>query len=409
MKLLELLLFVLVGYTFFWAFYVVALPVWARVRRTGRTSAPRETALPRLPRIAIMIPAHNMASHVESCIASLRACNYPADRLAIFIIADHCTDETRPMAEACDAVVLERTQDPAGKSYAIAWCLEQLASRAVDPDIYVVIDATVQVHPEFLSAVVSKWAEGEDIVVGFASADPSKQKWFVRCMGLTLTHRRLQNEAREALRLSSLIEGRGMAYSRSYIDRFGWRLALPDTGAGGTHPTEDWRHGVRAAEQGVRVAFAEQARVYTPIREKLGAATQQGLRWEHGRIGNALTHGLRLLRKSIAQRERVRLFAALDSVQPPVAILLGVSLFASAGGLMMFGLSAKGIAASWPALFVLYYATVVVAHGRRDGIALWTLLWAPLYILWRFFVFAIVLTRLDRMFVRRERTASINR
>jgi 1,2-diacylglycerol 3-beta-glucosyltransferase len=399
MKLLELLLFALVAYAFFWAFYVVGLPIWAKVRGMRRKGASHEASVTRLPRIAVIIPAHNMARSIESCIASLRRCNYPVERLRVFVIADHCKDETKAVAESCETVVLERTQDPPGKSYAIAWCLEQLASLRVDPELYVVIDATVQVHPEFLSEIVSKWAEGEDIVVGFASADPGKQQWFVRCMGLTLTHRRLQNESREALRLSSLIEGRGMGYSRSYVSRFGWRLALPDEGSGGTHPTEDWRHGVRVAEQGLRVAFSADARVYTPIREKFQAATRQGLRWEHGRIDNAFTHGMRLLRKSVAQRERVGLFAALDSIQPPVAILFGVSLIASTGGLAVFELSAKGLATSMPALMLFCYALVVTARGRRDGIALWTVLWAPVYLVWRLLVFVVAFARLDRILV----------
>jgi hypothetical protein len=100
--------------------------------------------------------------------------------------------------------------------------------------------------------------------------DPTNQKWFARCLGLTLAHRNLQDAARERLSLSALVCGRGMAFGKEYIEKHGWRLALPSESIAGTHPTEDFRHGVRLAEHGYRVAFAPMRTSYTPLRQSLG-------------------------------------------------------------------------------------------------------------------------------------------
>jgi cellulose synthase/poly-beta-1,6-N-acetylglucosamine synthase-like glycosyltransferase len=275
--------------------------------------------------------------------------------------------------------------------------MEKLAKEANQPDLYVVVDATARVDLGFLEALVSLWREGEHIIVSHPVVDAENQKWFARCLGLTLVHRNLQNSARQRLKLSALIEGRGMAYSREYINKNGWRLALPTATKSGTHPTEDWRHAVRAVENGYRVAFANDARVITPLRPTLSAATKQGIRWERGRMANAFSHAMRLLGQGVTQRNLVKSLAALDAIQPPVAILGAlctvVALFALAfpAGPILNLLSVMPLV-----LFVLY-GTVVVAEGRKDGISPVTILWAPIYILWRTSAFILAWGFLDKL------------
>jgi cellulose synthase/poly-beta-1,6-N-acetylglucosamine synthase-like glycosyltransferase len=216
-------------------------------------------------------------------------------------------------------------------------------------------------------------------------------------LGLTLVHRNLQNWARQQLGLSSLIEGRGMAYSRKYVERYGWTLAAPKQIESSTHPTEDWRHGVQAVEQGLRIAFANDARVITPLRETLAAATKQGVRWERGRMANATTHAMRLLMRGIRERSSVKVLAGLDAVQPPVAILgvICISVFviswltADTRLEMAFGIA--------PVCAFLLYGLIVVARGRDDGISPITVLWAPVFLLWRFTSFVLAWRFFDRI------------
>ncbi len=340
-----------------------------------------------MPSIAVVVPAHNMAKVIARCIGSLKACRFPSEKLAIHVIADHCTDDTAARAAGLGVTVLKRDDGQAGKSYALAWTFEKLAERGVRADQYVVTDATAWVDAGFLAALAARRSAGEDIVVGRSVAATENQPWFVHCLALTLVHRNYQNECRERLGLSSLIEGRGMAYGDGYIGRHGWSLAIPAGNPHAVHPTEDWRHGVRVVEHGYRVAFAGDARVYTPLRESLAAATQQGARWERGRMVNAMTHGLRLLRIGLREFDRLKIFAALDAIQLPVAILGALTVVLAA------------IACIWPAsrpvqvlgflplaVFGLY-GLVVAWRGRREGIRLRTVVWAPVYIAWRSLAF----------------------
>ncbi len=330
-----------------------------------------------------------MTAHIARCLEALQADGYPRDRVTLVVAADHCTDDTAALARAGGATVLERNDGRAGKTYTIAWTLERLRATGVRADLYVVTDGTAWVQPGFLAALAERRMAGEDIVVARSVAATDGQPWFVHCLGLTLVHRNFQNECRERLGLSSLVEGRGMAYSDSYVARHGWSLALPPGDPKGTHPTEDWRHGVRVVEEGYRVAFAGGARVMTPLRGSLAAATTQGSRWEQGRMANAMTHGVRLLSTGVRQGNARKLFAGLDAVQLPVAILGALTVLIAASAKFWPVSPYVDAFAVLPLACIVAYGLLVTFKGREAGIRPGTVLWAPAYIAWRSFSFVL--------------------
>ena len=404
----EYLQAILVAFAAFWAAYVLLLPIAAVLR--SRRPVPVQSTIPGTgaesdaPRVVVIVPSHNMEAVINRCVESVRACKYPPERLTIVVVADHCTDSTARLAAAAGATVLERHSGPPGKTYALAWTFKELSARGMLADLHVVTDATARLDPGFLNELLPFWHRGESIIVGHSIVDLSNERWFAQCLGLTLVHRNLQNEVRERLGLSALIEGRGMAYHRDYIHRHGWSLAAPDSDEAGTHPTEDWRHGVRVVEHGYRVAFAHEARVVTPLRDSLTAATQQGARWERGRMANAGTHAMRLLRIGLQERNRLKVFAALDALQPPAAILAGFCVAVAALSLLLPSGSPIFALSFLPLLMVAVYSLLVVAQGRREGIRLATVAWAPVYVLWRGLSFLLAWTFFDRLkFAKHEK------
>jgi len=383
-------------YAGLWTSYVVLLPLFGYATRSVGADL-RDELADVTPSIIVLVPAHNVAREIDQCIAVIQANNYPGDSLEICVVADHCTDDTADLARAAGASVLVRNEGPPGKTYTLAWALEELAARDADPDLYMITDTTARIEAGFLDAIADQWRRGENIIVGHPVLDPSNQQWFARCLGLMLAHRNLQNWSRQRLSLSALIEGRGMAYSRMYIGKFGWSLALPTSTRKGTHPTEDWRHGVQAVEHGFRVAFADDARVTTPLRDSLTAATQQGARWERGRMLNAATHGLRLLSRGLRRGDKVKVLAALDAIQPPVAILGVLSLIIAATSFAVLTHELGRTVGFVPLVLLAVYGLFVVAKGRKDGIGLTAVLWAPLYLIWRLTSFILAWAFLDRL------------
>jgi cellulose synthase/poly-beta-1,6-N-acetylglucosamine synthase-like glycosyltransferase len=337
-----------------------------------------------------------MQSEISLCVQSIRDCKYPLEKFDVYVVADHCTDETTKLARDAGASIFERDTGPAGKTYTLAWTFDKFAKLGIDCDLYVVVDATARVDPGFIAALVDMWAQGEDIIVSHPVLDARNQKWFARCLGLTLAHRNLQNRARQRLGMSSFIEGRGMAYSRRYIKDFSWRLALPTSSNSGTHPTEDWRHAVRAVDNGLRVAFADDAKVFTPLRQTFSAATQQSIRWERGRMANAFTHAVSLLLRSVKERSRLKFLAAIDAIQPPVVILGALCLVIMTASLYMPLSTTSMNLGILPFLVFALYGVAVVFAGRKDGISPITIFWAPVYVAWRSGAFILSLGLSDK-------------
>jgi cellulose synthase/poly-beta-1,6-N-acetylglucosamine synthase-like glycosyltransferase len=385
---------VLTSYAGFWALYLLVLLWIARLRTSKRALIEKSTGSH--PMIAVIVPAGNAERVITRCLQALSECNYPKANYNLYVIADHCQDNTAKIAAVAGAQVLTRNDGPRGKTYAIGWALTELTNRGISPDFYLIVDSTALVEPDFIAAIAQRWSQGEGIISSHSILSTENQAWYARCLGLMLVHRNLQCWARERIGLSALLEGRGMAYSRHYIQRFGWSLALPKTQ--GSHPTEDWRHAVRAVENGFRIAFADNARVSTPLRGSLSAVTQQGARWERGRLLNAGTYALRLLISGFWQHNPVKIFAALDAMQPPVAILAALCM-AIAGFTYFvptetYFLNVLGYV---PIALVALYGTIVVLHGRHEGIGLSTVIWAPIYVLWRCSAFVLAWAFLDRM------------
>lgn len=395
MTVLAMMQIAAITYVAMWILYLLVFPLIAGSRGT-RSRRCRESLRTSLPRMVIIIPAHNMADVIGDCVASLRSDVSATDNVSIYVVADHCTDATAERAMAAGARVLTRQEGLRGKTYTLAWTIEQLTLLDVVPDLYVIVDATAQVSPGFLHAFSESWQRGEDIITSRAVVSPTNQKWFAQCLGLMLIHRYMQGWYREQLGLSAWLEGRGMAYSRDYIRQFGWRLALPAEQKS-SHPTEDWRHGVRAAEQGYRVAFAPDAKVMTPLRRSFVEATKQNARWERGRLMNAMTHALRLLWQGFKERRALKVFAALDGVQPPVALLGGFACGLALWHVCFPDWSSAGLWVFVPFVLVGLYSLLVAYRGHFEGIHFITVFWAPIYVVWRCASFVLAWVFLDHL------------
>ena len=99
----------------------------------------------------------------------------------------------------------------------------------------------------------------------------------------------------------------------------------------------------------------------------------------------------------------VKFFAALDAIQPPVAILGALCLGVTVASLLAPGAGASGIAGFVPLILVGLYGLVVLIKGRREGIGCATVIWGPVYLAWRCTTFVLAWTFLDRIHLGRRR------
>lgn len=136
--------------------------LWALARARPRP-APARRADERPPSVTVTVPVHNGEEQVEGLLTSLRALEYPPDRLRILIVSDGSTDRTNELVRAHEGqgVRLLRLPRRVGKTAA-----EAAAARDIRTDLVLNTDASVRLHPRALLELVEAFADPD---VGVAS------------------------------------------------------------------------------------------------------------------------------------------------------------------------------------------------------------------------------------------------
>ncbi|MCX6054721.1 MAG: glycosyltransferase family 2 protein [Chloroflexi bacterium] len=329
---------------------------------------------------AILIPAHNEERLLPELLANLKKQNYPDERMAIFVVADNCSDQTATLARQMGAAVFERA-DPtrSGKGYALNWLLAQIklgSNRLFDA--YVIFDADTVVSPDFLRVMDARLGHAEKVIQGYyAVRNPDRSSGVaLRYAALAVLHF-LRPLGRGKFGGSAGLKGNGMCFQSSLYERFSWSGSV----------TEDIEYHMTLILSGERVAFAPDAVLEAEMPGTLKSSTTQNVRWESGRLEMAKKYIPLLLRKM----EKGRLFLYFDAIMehliPPtalIAILLGFSLVL--GGLSgMFG---QGWTLFWIAVgcgagmvVYLFSGLAMVKAPRKVWLSL---LYAPFYAVWKF-------------------------
>ncbi len=338
-------------------------------------------------RFLVIIPAHDEAAVIAASVQSLQAQRYPADRRAIVVLADRCTDATAAIASQAGAEVVERpvSAQGAGKPRAIGWLLETLGARLDQFDAIVVIDADNRADPDLLRRFAGRLRAGEKVVQAFTgvigAATSRTSRW--SAIGFwAINH--LGQEPRERLGLSAAVGGTGVAVASSVLRSVPWRMRSL---------TEDLELGALLALAGVRVAF-EAVRVQDEKPSRLSVSVAQRRRWMQGRFDVVGRYFLPLLRATFRRGDLRALDVALALVSPSLAF---AGVFAGALGVGRAVLLAVAPAWGLPTVAAIagvippgaaitaalcYYGSTLIAlrAERAAPVFYWAAITAPFYL-----------------------------
>lgn len=118
-----------------------------------------------LPRVTIIVTAHNEQARIETKLANTLAIGYPVDRLQVIVASDASTDGTDAVVERHQpqGVTLVRAEERKGKEHA-----QLLAIRAATGDIIVFTDAGTEIPADGLHRLVRNFS---DPMVGAVSSE----------------------------------------------------------------------------------------------------------------------------------------------------------------------------------------------------------------------------------------------
>jgi cellulose synthase/poly-beta-1,6-N-acetylglucosamine synthase-like glycosyltransferase len=355
-------------------------------------------------RFVLLIPAHNEELLLGAALDTLHGLDYPRDAYRVLVIADNCTDRTAEIARAHGAAVLERFDTVRiGKGYALETALQALLCEPGDDpqarrlralsdfDAVVILDADTVVSPNLLTVFAAGLAAGHKAMQARYDVLNAGESWRSRLMtcALALAHL-VKPLGRERLGLSDGLKGNGMAFAREVVERVPWS---------GESITEDIEYTLRLCRAGYRVAFTPGATVWAQMPTTGAQAVSQRKRWEGGRYRLLVTVAPHLLREGLQRRSRILLDRALELIIPPFAEMFAVpvALFCvCALAAALFGWRSAGwLAWGWAAVLGLQagYLAGGLWVARVPARVAAAILRAPLYILWKFGVYAVMAVR----------------
>ena len=305
------LLFLLYAYQFFY----LIVPLLFRRKAAPPPAAPR--------RMAVLVAARNEAAVIGQLLDSINAQTYPADKRAVFVVADNCTDDTAAVAAAHGATVFERHNTrQVGKGYALDYLLHSMAAGETDFDAYLVLDADNLLSPDYLEQMNRTLAQGYPIVTGYRASKNYGDNWISAGYGLWFLRESQQlNRPRHRLGTGCFVSGTGFAFTADILRRQGggWPYHLL---------TEDLEFTAVHLAAGDSIGYCEGAILYDEQPTRFSQSWRQRMRWAKGFLqvlrqeGNSLLAGIR--------RGSFACFDMIASMFPAVALTVAELLVCGA-------------------------------------------------------------------------------
>lgn len=264
-------------------------------------------------RFACVVCAHDEERVIEGVVRSLRAQDYPAELVRVFVVADNCTDRTAAVAAAAGAEVLHR-EDPAKKTkgYALQWAMDRLL-KEVEFDALAVFDADNAVAPDFLATVNRYLGAGHVAVQTYLDTKNPNDSWVTRSIAIAYhVTNRAWMRARQRLGLPATLGGTGFCLTREIVEKYRW-----DPGS----LSEDLELAVKLTLDGVHVSFCPHTRIYDEKPPTLWPSFRQRMRWMQGHNDVAVRWVPRTLYHAVRHGSIAALDVALYLLQPIRSLL----------------------------------------------------------------------------------------
>jgi cellulose synthase/poly-beta-1,6-N-acetylglucosamine synthase-like glycosyltransferase len=349
----------------------------AGVRPIGR----RQVGSARDAAAVIVIPAHDEELIIGATLEALR---HVADNwIRILVVADNCEDGTAKIATNMGVEVVERIDHARrGKGFALDFARQHL--RADPPAIVVIIDADCTAAPGSIERLVAACAmsgrpcQASYVQTPARAGPPALQlSTFAFYIKNVVRQRALQ---RLAGRVHLL--GTGMAFPWALFEQV--ELATANI-------VEDLEIGLQLANAGYPPLAVEEAIVSSDPAAQADTLEQRR-RWEGGYLASAARWVPRMVVRSLGRGDLGGLWAAIDLLIPPLALLVTLDVAALLAAAL---LHAFVDGALWPLLALaaaLVFAgialTIAWAAGGSRYVTLGGLARIPVYLLWKLPLYA---------------------
>ena len=259
---------------------------------------------PKDKRFAVLISARNEENVIGNLIDSIRAQDYPADLIDIWLVADNCTDNTANLVRSMGCHVVERFDTThVGKGYALTFLLGMMIDmgEAERYDAFFVFDADNLLDQHYISQMNNAFQSGFRILTSYRNSRNFSENWVSSGSALWfIRESRFLNSSRMVFGTSCHVGGTGFMFSREVMERNkGWKFHLM---------TEDLEFTMDSVLHGDRIGYCGTAILYDEQPVSFRQSWRQRVRWSKGFLQVFRYYGPALIRHAIQERD----FSAVD-------------------------------------------------------------------------------------------------
>lgn len=254
---------------FLYQVFYLYIPLFKRLRKPGDSKPLR---------YAVLIAARNEEMVLPHLLDSIRAQDYPADMIDMYVVADNCTDNTAQVAETHGATVFKRfNKQYIGKGYALNYLLSQIRSHVGwdKYDAFMIFDADNLLEPDFIRNINSLPAQGYQAFCGFRNTKNFGTNWLTSGYGLWYLHESSHmNRSRAILNIGCHVNGTGFGFTRQLLEKLGgWNFFTL---------TEDLEFNNYCATNGIKIGYCYDAVLYDEQPLTFAQSWKQRTRWAKG-------------------------------------------------------------------------------------------------------------------------------
>jgi len=223
--------------------------------------------------VALVILAHNESSVIGKTVDYAHKALSSGDRL--FVVADHCTDDTEIIARAAGAKVIVRCgEEPDGKGAALAWFVAEYWRSLGEYSRLVVLDADSRIKPDFLDRVKKNITIGSEAMQCFVYPQFENKSTIGKLAALSEFHdQHISDGIRTSLGWPVRMRGTGMVIKPDLLYEMDGHIKTS---------VEDIALSLIFASKGIRVKRLNEAILYDPKPPTASAAARQRARWFRG-------------------------------------------------------------------------------------------------------------------------------
>lgn len=250
----------------------------------------------KINKFAVLIIACNEENVIRFSIDSLKKMDYPKDSFSVYVVADHCTDTTVPIARSMNVEIMEHLASGGfqSKGRVMKWATKKIL-KLNKYDAICYFDADSLAHTDYLKEINKHVNNGEKVIQGRQLAKNKTDGWLpkILAVGHLLTNIFFQSP-KYALGFSATLHGKGMCFSADTAARFHWdELCL----------TEDLEMQMRLIINGVRITWCESAIIYDEEPVNLKQYIKRAVRWTRGSLDTARKHLAGLFKAALFKRD----------------------------------------------------------------------------------------------------------